>query len=206
MIYNTRLYLILSAHSKQAFVHLVLYPLHDFRCMNALPLDHPGKYLEQWCIYAYFINKVLDLMDTVFFVLRKSYRQITFLHVYHHVLMVSGVYWVVRFYGFGGQYMTMGILNTFVHAYMYFYYFLTTINPAIKTQLCLKKSVTLMQLLQFAILLFQAIYVLIFNSKCEFPLFFQYWQIFQSSLMIYMFADFYIKAYMKPIQKKSKNM
>lgn len=184
----------------------MLYPVHDFRCINLLPHDHPKKYLERWGIYAYFVNKVLDLMDTVVFVLRKSYRQITFLHVYHHALMVSGVYWVIRLYGFGGQYITMGILNTFVHAYMYFYYFLTTMNPAIKTNLCLKKSVTLMQLLQFVILLFQAIYVLTFNSKCEFPLFLQYLQIFQSSLMIYMFSDFYIKAYMKPKQKISKKV
>ena len=33
----------------------------------------------------YMYIKVLDLLDTVFFVLRKKYGQVTFLHVSHHV-------------------------------------------------------------------------------------------------------------------------
>lgn len=32
----------------------------------------------------YFISKVVELLDTVFFVLRKKQAQVTFLHVYHH--------------------------------------------------------------------------------------------------------------------------
>lgn len=34
--------------------------------------------------YCYFMIKVIDLLDTVFFVLRKKQNQVTFLHVYHH--------------------------------------------------------------------------------------------------------------------------
>lgn len=47
--------------------------------------------------HIYFLVKVLDLMDTVFFVLRKKQNQVSFLHVYHHTGMVmltwSGVKW-----------------------------------------------------------------------------------------------------------------
>lgn len=32
----------------------------------------------------YFFSKVIDLLDTIFFVMRKKQNQITFLHVYHH--------------------------------------------------------------------------------------------------------------------------
>ena len=35
-------------------------------------------------VYLYFIIKVVDLLDTIFFVLRKKQSQVTFLHVYHH--------------------------------------------------------------------------------------------------------------------------
>lgn len=42
--------------------------------------------------YCYFLVKLLDLFDTVFFVLRKRTRQISFLHVYHHVLILIGAY------------------------------------------------------------------------------------------------------------------
>ena len=34
---------------------------------------------------AYYAQKFLEYGDTVFFVLRKSFRQLTPLHIYHHV-------------------------------------------------------------------------------------------------------------------------
>lgn len=172
--------------------------------MNTLPLDIPLKFTERWLTYAFFINKILDLMDTVFFVLRKSYKQITFLHIYHHIIMVITTYWVMRFYGFGGQYILMGFLNTFVHSVMYMYYFLTALMPEMKSSLWWKKYLTIIQLVQFIILLFQSIYILIFNPKCEFPLLMQYMQIFQATAMILMFSKFYIKTYLKPEPKKIK--
>lgn len=42
--------------------------------------------------YCYYLVKLLDLLDTVFFVLRKRTRQISFLHVYHHVAILVGAY------------------------------------------------------------------------------------------------------------------
>ena len=35
--------------------------------------------------YAYSLTKFIDYLDTVFFILRKKNRQITALHIYHHV-------------------------------------------------------------------------------------------------------------------------
>lgn len=34
---------------------------------------------------AYYAQKFLEYGDTIFFLLRKSFRQVTFLHIYHHV-------------------------------------------------------------------------------------------------------------------------
>lgn len=45
--------------------------------------------------YCYLLVKYLDLFDTVFFVLRKRTRQISFLHVYHHVAILCGAYMAV---------------------------------------------------------------------------------------------------------------
>lgn len=42
--------------------------------------------------YCYMLVKFLDLFDTIFFVLRKRTRQISFLHVYHHVAILIGSY------------------------------------------------------------------------------------------------------------------
>ncbi|KAH8407665.1 hypothetical protein KR222_010103, partial [Zaprionus bogoriensis] len=176
--------------------------ISDLRCMETIPLDSPGKNLERWVTYSYFLNKILDLLDTVFFVLRKSYKQITLLHVYHHAMMIMVGYWVIRLYGSGGQYYTLGFLNTFVHGIMYFYYFVTALKPDIKRNLWWKKYITIIQLLQFIILLSQAVYVLLFNRKCQFPLIMQLLQVSQSIIMIFMFGKFYIQAYVKPKKHK----
>lgn len=65
----------------------------DFKCQ---PLDFTYSALglhSAICAYAYFLLKILDLFDTIFFVLRKRARQISFLHVYHHIAILSGA-WV----------------------------------------------------------------------------------------------------------------
>ena len=35
-------------------------------------------------LYVFYISKVLDFMDTVFIILEKKWKQLSFLHVYHH--------------------------------------------------------------------------------------------------------------------------
>ena len=37
--------------------------------------------------YTYYTNKYVELLDTIFFALRKKWNQISFLHVYHHAVM-----------------------------------------------------------------------------------------------------------------------
>ncbi|XP_034476625.1 elongation of very long chain fatty acids protein F-like isoform X2 [Drosophila innubila] len=185
-----------------AIYYLIIRRTYDKRCMLHLPLYHPDKQTERLLSYAYFINKIIDLLDTVFFVLRKSYKQITTLHVYHHVLMTYFMYWVFRYYGFGGQYDMMGLLNTFVHSIMYSYYLISVIYPEFRGNLWWKKYITKMQLLQFVLLLLQACHVLIFNPTCKFPLFLQYLQVVQSTTMILMFSNFYYHAYLKPKPQK----
>lgn len=38
-------------------------------------------------VWLYYMAKIIELLDTVFFVLRKKHQQVSFLHVYHHTLM-----------------------------------------------------------------------------------------------------------------------
>ncbi|XP_062130213.1 elongation of very long chain fatty acids protein F-like [Drosophila sulfurigaster albostrigata] len=183
------------------FFHL-LFSVYDLQCMETLPLDHPSKTLERTLSYAYFINKITDLVETIFFVLRKSNKQITFLHIYHHLLMVSMCYVVLRFYGTGSQFSLMGALNTFVHTVMYFYYFISARNPNMKSSVWWKKYITLIQLVQFSICFVQSVFMLLFKQDCKFPLILQYLQLTQAIVMIYMFSNFYLKAYVKPKQQQ----
>ncbi|XP_017864607.1 PREDICTED: elongation of very long chain fatty acids protein 1-like [Drosophila arizonae] len=183
---------------------ILINPVYNIRCIEVLPLDHPFKPTERTLAYLYFLNKVIDLLDTVFFVLRKSYKQITFLHVYHHVLMVSSTYWILRIYGGSGQFHVMGTLNTFVHSVMYSYYFISALSPGLKSSLWWKRYITEIQLIQFVIILAQSLIVLIFNPSCQFPIFLQYVQLTQATVMIILFGKFYINSYIKPKSKKSQ--
>lgn len=68
----------------------------------------PSAMIVRDMSYIYFIGKIIDLMDTVFFILRKKNSQITFLHVYHHVLMVLSSFVYVKFFSAGGQPVSLG--------------------------------------------------------------------------------------------------
>lgn len=51
--------------------------------------------------HLYFLIKITDLLDTVFFILRKKQSQVTFLHVYHHGSMIFLTWFGCRFYAGG---------------------------------------------------------------------------------------------------------
>ncbi|KAH8306960.1 hypothetical protein KR044_001656, partial [Drosophila immigrans] len=171
---------------------------YDLECMKSLPSDSSHKSIERTIAYIYFINKIMDLLDTIFIVLRKNYKQITLLHVFHHVIMVYITYCVHRFYGVGGQFFTIGFLNTFVHTIMYFYYLLSAKYPELKGSLWWKKYITLIQIIQFVIITFHSTYILFVNPACEFPRFCHYLIIAGSLTFIVMFTKFFIKAYVMP--------
>ncbi|XP_058834326.1 elongation of very long chain fatty acids protein 7-like [Topomyia yanbarensis] len=152
-------------------------------------------------VHIYFLVKVIDLLDTVFFVLRKKQNQVSFLHVYHHTGMVmlswSGVKWFA-----GGHGVFMGFLNSFVHVVMYYYYFLTSVSPKYKGNVWWKKHITQLQIIQFGLIFLQW-FVLAFQPNCDFPK----WPLFvllpQNLFMFALFLDFYYQAYIKkkPVEK-----
>ncbi|CAG9863872.1 unnamed protein product [Phyllotreta striolata] len=144
----------------------------------------------------FFALKCLDCVETVFFVLRKSYRQISFLHVYHHCGMVL-LGWIAFKYQAGDAQIHVAIINCFIHAVMFVYYLLTSIDPEWKKNLLMKKSLTTMQLIQF--MMFIVIYTYVIITKCPtFPMpFFGYIFVTQNTFMFCLFSDFYYKAYIK---------
>lgn len=106
-------------------------------------------------------------MDTVFFVLRKKERQVTFLHRYHHTVMPMISWGCTKYYPgghgmfigwcivfvikmLGYQYMILctGTINTFVHIIMYSYYLLSAMGPQLQKYLWWKKYITNMQMVQ----------------------------------------------------------
>lgn len=116
-------------------------------------------------LHVFYLSKVLDFADTVFMILKGNWRQVSFLHVYHHS-SIFAIYWLILNSAYDGDIFLTIVLNGFIHFVMYGYYFATTLN--IKVPLAVKKLVTNMQLIQFACMMVQATFLLSMPS-CEYP-------------------------------------
>ncbi|XP_033609633.1 elongation of very long chain fatty acids protein 7-like [Cryptotermes secundus] len=149
-------------------------------------------------VWLYFILKVVDLLDTVFFVLRKKNNQISFLHVYHHGMMVILTWATTKFLP-GGHGTFLGYTNSIVHAVMYAYYFITSMWPEYKGSFWWKKYITQLQMIQFVLIGLHASTALVIEN-CEYPTFMALTMIIQSIIMFKLFYDFYQRAYVKKIK------
>lgn len=47
--------------------------------------------------WLYYISKFPELLDTIFFIMRKRYNQVSTLHIIHHGIMPFSVWWGVKF-------------------------------------------------------------------------------------------------------------
>lgn len=122
-------------------------------------------------LWWYYASKLLEMFDTVFFILRKKEKQLTFLHVYHHSTMF-GLWWIGIKYVAGGSSFLGAMFNCYVHVLMYTYYFLAAIGPKMRPYLWWKKYLTIIQMLQFLFALIMGINAL--RVGCDFPMWMQY--------------------------------
>lgn len=106
--------------------------------------DETSLLIADGC-HTYFLLKVADLLDTVFFVLRKKSNQISFLHLYHHTGMVLLTWNATKFMP-GGHAVFTGFINSIIHVVMYAYYLVSAFNPEYKNNLWWKKYITQMQI------------------------------------------------------------
>ncbi|KAH8264282.1 hypothetical protein KR038_005933 [Drosophila bunnanda] len=142
----------------------------------------------------YFFSKIIDLLDTTFFVLRKKDNQISFLHVYHHT--VTALFsWAYLKYVPGEQGVIIGILNSGVHIIMYFYYMVAAMGPQYQKYLWWKKYMTSIQLIQFVLILG---YMLAVGAKgCNMPKTLTFFFVGNTVIFLYLFGNFYRKTYKK---------
>ena len=102
-----------------------------------------SKFMRLFCRWYYF-SKFLEMLDSVFFIVRKKENQLTFLHVYHHSTMFC-LWWIGVKYVAGGSSFLGAMFNCFVHVMMYGYYFVAALGPAYKKFLWWKKYLTIIQ-------------------------------------------------------------
>ncbi|XP_055708783.1 elongation of very long chain fatty acids protein 4-like [Phlebotomus papatasi] len=164
----------------------------------------PNEVRLSTAIWLYYITKYIEFLDSLFFVLRKKENQLSFLHIYHHTVIVLYSWLIVKFFSYGLQKSLFDLLayspvmfNSGVHVIMYIYYGLSTLGPTVAKYLWWKKYLTLVQMIQFLIGMIIAITA--YFTKCAF---------FSSKIYLMnfffiggfflLFLKFYIDSYKKP--------
>jgi elongation of very long chain fatty acids protein 4 len=148
-----------------------------------------------WVFYA---QKFWEFLDTLFFILRKSFRQVTFLHVFHHCSINIVVGLILPFEFNGDMYLPI-LLNATVHVLMYTHYLVSALGMSTPW----KAYLTSMQLVQFVCIATQSGISLYRGDSCGAPYFGKILMVAYMSSMLLLFGNFFLRAYVlkKPSTK-----
>ncbi|KAF2896410.1 hypothetical protein ILUMI_09776 [Ignelater luminosus] len=138
--------------------------------------------------------KIVQFIDTVFFILRKKYDLVTFLHVYHHV-STAIVTWICAKYFAGGMTSFPWFINAFVHLLMYSYYLLLSFPQTRNSMRGVKSKLTLIQIIQMIVMVVHSAQSLL--PSCQVSSVYGIIMLPYLSVMLYFFVAFYYKSYIK---------
>lgn len=140
-----------------------LVALHGVSVWNK-PLDasHPISLGVRNMAWIFAASKLPEYIDTYIMVLKHNYRQVSFLHVYHHcsIYIVSYLFYVIAP---GSDGTWAGMVNSLIHVVMYIYYLLNLIFRTGPVKEFLQRNkfiITRCQLTQFALNFIQTVYIL----------------------------------------------
>jgi elongation of very long chain fatty acids protein 4 len=85
-LYNMSCVLLAGISGTAIALHMWRQPHASFVCnpKSGAQLGDVADGLLTWGIWCYYYQKYWEFLDTFIFILRKSRRQVTFLHVFHH--------------------------------------------------------------------------------------------------------------------------
>nr|XP_046188849.1 elongation of very long chain fatty acids protein 4-like [Oncorhynchus gorbuscha] len=165
---------------------------YSYICQSVDYSDDPNEVRIAAALWWYFVSKGVEYLDTVFFILRKKFNQVSFLHVYHHCSMFTlwwiGIKWVA-----GGQSFFGAHMNAAIHVLMYLYYGLASFGPKIQKYLWWKKYLTVIQMVQFHVTIGHT--ALSLYMDCDFPHWMHYALICYALTFIALFGNFYYQTY-----------
>jgi hypothetical protein len=186
-----------------ANVAILFIGLMDFEFINSLIINLTGENIKIYRLktklitlsYFWCLIKISDFLDTIFFILRKKFSHVTFLHVYHHSTTMLLSYIVFR-YNHIEQTAVAAVINCMVHVAMYLYYFLSSIGYRPKW----KRAVTIFQIVQFFIIAVGNLTLIFIQSDPRY-FYMSIYLVAQCLMYIFLFTRFYYKTY-KNSQKK----
>jgi hypothetical protein len=198
VLYNLAL-VVLSTYMFYEFLAAGWFMNYSWFCQ---PIDYTDAPLPNRMVrvsWLFFFSKLIELADTIFFILRKKNNQVSFLHVFHHTAMPIAWWWGVRFVC-GGSGTFHGMVNSFVHVVMYSYYCLSAFGPGVQKYLFWKKWITKIQISQFLLVLWHTSQL--WYYECNYSKVFIYWIGSYTVIFLVMFSKFYIQAYLPQDKKR----
>mmetsp|Transcript_20542 Transcript_20542/g.29697 ORF Transcript_20542/g.29697 Transcript_20542/m.29697 type:complete len:275 (+) Transcript_20542:79-903(+) len=201
-IYNVSQIMLCAYMTLEAF--FIAYR-NDYTLMPCEPFSTTNPPMAN-LLWLFYISKVWDFWDTIFIVLGKKWRQLSFLHVYHH-LTIFMFYWLNSHVNYDGDIFLTIALNGFIHTVMYTYYFICMHTKIPETGKSIpiwwKSSLTMMQLIQFVTMMSQGTYLISSGCPNTSLRVVGAYVTYIMSLFI-LFAQFFVASYMKKPKKSKK--
>ena len=166
----------------------------------------PGRELyhgsQMFWVYLFALSKYIELVDTLFLVLRQ--RRVTFLHYYHHTTVLLYTWFSMNTLPGGSGYI-FSIMNSAVHTLMYWYYY----RSACGKQPRWGQTVTVVQLAQMVVGVFISgvwtyFYFSNYNCTCDFPVEYIICSIALYGSYYLLFLQFYLNRYLSKRALKRK--
>ncbi|XP_050443777.1 elongation of very long chain fatty acids protein 4-like isoform X2 [Adelges cooleyi] len=165
---------------------------YSWTCQPITYVDENAELRIAKAIWLYYMSKLVEFLDTIFFILRKKDNQLTFLHVYHHSTMFLIIWLAIKYIPGGSAFLPI-LVNSFVHVVMYTYYALAIAYGNIFSKFRIYiTSIQMAQFLMGFILGTNAIF-----NGCQWPLWLRCVFLFYVITMLILFGDFYRKNYIK---------
>ena len=143
-------------------------------------------------------TRVVELIETVFFILRHKQNQVTYLHVYHHLGSVFGAFMCLK-YDASHRWIIHALINCTIHFFMYTYYLLSSYESMKKYTDRVKSSITIVQIIQLVFICIHSTFHTF--ATCGSLLFVT--QALNTALLTVLFVNFFVQTYIK--KKKKTN-
>jgi len=167
---------------------------YNWRCQPVDKTNNEQANRMVRVLWWYYISKLTEFFDTIFFVSRKKFEHVSFLQVFHHGVMPINGYLAARFAP-GGHCTLIGFTNTFIHTLMYLYYLLAALGPQYRKFLWWKKYLTYFQMIQFIVVFVHSMQL--FFIDCDVPMLFAWLTVFHTAVFLLLFMNYYRAAYAK---------
>lgn len=170
---------------------LAVYNLYDNPVCT--PMDYLDTRLSN-VLYVHYLSKIYEIVDTFMIIVKKKDRQLSFLHVYHHAVMVFPVWNTAILLHPGGASYFACAINSFVHVWMYLYYGLASVGMGFLVK-PIKPWLTTMQITQFVCAFLHSLWVVLGDCNGDIPLILPFFQLSNSVVFFGLFVNFYMKNY-----------